>query len=358
MTDWDSDDLIESLEDRLSESRLSKRTKGLILTAYSPLLRFLTTELGLPNISVKGMRVDYVTGAGQWQLFSPHAIDKVIRRLSRDPDRRLRQAGLVVALGYYGGLRTGDIKNLTLADIVFNDRLCDLDIEICRGKSRNTRRRLPFHALAPGHVQSLIREFWADRLGEFPNRNILSKISLLGPEGCAESYDIASIARLARFVLKQAFGADTNIHTLRHCFCSNLFIRWYSIRHTDLLQDLRDASHEIYQPELQDQLNQFFSAMPHEDGEIRPHDLISMIKLTGHASPATLFQYYVHTFGVVQSHAMRSRHSLIENTEVQASDIALLLPRMRSSKSRANIANSTLGGLADYLIRQNHPRGV
>ena len=357
MTDWDSDDLVESLEDRLSEPRLSKRSKGLILTAYAPLLRFLTAELGVSPVSIKGIRIDYVTGAGRWQLVSPHAIDKVISRLSRDPDRRLRQAGLVVALGYYGGLRTGDIKNLTLADVVFNDRLCDLDIEICRGKSRNTRRRLPFHALAPSHIQSQIREFSVDRLSEFPNRKILSKIPLLGPESCIESYDFASIARLARFVLKQAFGADTNIHTLRHCFCSNLMIRWYSIRHPDMLQDLRDASHEIYQPGLQDQLDRFFSVMPQEDGEIRPHDLISMIKLTGHANPETLFQYYVHTFGVIQSHAMRSCHSLIENIEVRASDIALLLPRMKSSKSRTNIANKTLGGLADYLLEQG-PTGA
>jgi integrase len=356
MTDWDSDDLIECLEDRLSEPRLSKRSKGLILTAYVPFLRFLTAKLGLSPVSVKGIRIDYVTGAGQWALISPHAIDKVIRQLRRDADRRLRQAGLVLSLGYYGGLRTGDIKNLTLDDIVFNDRLPDLDIEICRGKSRNARRRLSFHALAPDHIQSLIRESWVDRLSEFPNRTILSKIPLLGPESRIESYEFASIARLARYVLKQAFGDDANIHTLRHCFCSNLVIRWYSLRHPDILQDLRDASHDIYQPELQDQLDRFFSVMPYEDGEIRPYDLISMIKLTGHASPETLFQYYVHTFGVIQSHAMRSCHSLIENIEVQASDIALLLPRMRSSKSRANIANKTLGGLADYLLTQGLTR--
>jgi integrase len=334
MSDWDTDDLIENLEDRLSEPRLSRRSKGLILTAYAPLLRFIATRLGLPRVSIRGLKTDYVTGAGQWQLFSPHALDRVVRQLSKDADRRLRQAALVLSLAFYGGLRTGDIKNLTLADVVFNDRLPDLDVEICRGKSRNARRRLPFHALAPLHIQVLLRKFWADRLSEFPNRKILSKIPLFGPERCLDSFDYASIARLARHVLKQAFGPDANIHTLRHCFCSYLILRWYALRHPDILQDLRDSSHEIYQEDLQNQLDRFFSIMPYEDGDIRPYDMVSIVKLTGHASPETLLQYYVHSFWVLQAHAMGQSRSILESVDVSGGEIAQLLPRMRSSRGK------------------------
>lgn len=335
LSDWDSDDFMENIEERISEPRLSTNSRGKILDAYASFLKFLRKMLKLPPIEMAGLREDYIAGSGQWAVISPHAIDKVVRSLLQNGEYESRQAAVVIALAYYGGLRASETRHLTLAEVVFNDRLKNLDIELLRGKTANARRRLPLEKLAPSHVLQVIRDYWNERRTEFPESARLSKIALFGPKGQRDRYQYESITRLARDVLKEAFGESSNLHILRHCFCTFLFMRWYAIRHPDFLYDIRDRSHEIFQPELQAKLETFFACMPIEDGEIRPYDLVSMTKLTGHASPETLFQFYVHSFSLVQSHAVRQIKSPVSGIVMTDALLRALVPGMRSSSSRA-----------------------
>lgn len=351
MADWESEDLLECLEERLSEPRLSKRSRQLVMKAFKPFLKFLNERYGLPGVSLAGMEADFIGGAGQWMLLSPKAIDLLILRLNESSDRRLQQAAVTLALGFYGGLRIGDVSSLRLSDVVFSDRLPVLDVEVRRGKSRNARRRLPLHSLAPPQIQDLIRGYCLSRLSEFPERKNRTKISLFGPAGGAEAYQSGSLADLSRAVLKDAFGEDANFHTLRHCFCSFLFLRWYALANPGVLKDLRDASHPTYQPDLQEKLNQVFSLTPHEDGDVRPYDLITMIKLTGHANPEPMFLFYVHTLSIVQAHEVANRSSILEGVPVTGAAVAELLPKMRSPKSRAANPCRTLGEAALHLLR-------
>jgi integrase len=335
LSDWDSDNFIENIEDRVSDPRLSANSRGQILDAYASLLKFLRKRLKLPPIEMAGLREDYVAGSGQWAVISPHAIDKVIRSLFESGEYEPRQAAVVIALAYYGGLRASETRHLTLADVVFNERLKDLDIELLRGKTANARRRLPLEKLAPSHILQVIRDYWNERRAEFPESARLSKIAFFGPKGQRDRYLHESITRLAREVLKEAFGESSNLHILRHCFCTFLFMRWYAIRHPDFLYDVRDRSHAIFQPKMMARLSDFFAVMPEEDGEIRPYDLVSMTKLTGHASPETLFQFYVHSFSVVQAHAVRNIKSPVSGAVMSDALRRALVPRRRSSSSRA-----------------------
>jgi len=85
--------------------------------------------------------------------------------------------------------------------------------------------------------------------------------------------------------------------------------------------------------------------MPFEDGDIRPYDLVSMIKLTGHASPETLFQYYIHSFSVVQAHAVSRMKTIGFDQPLPDVTISKLVPRMKSSASRAKLNTRTLEGI-------------
>lgn len=350
LADWDPDDFVENLEDRLSSPRLSRRSKQIILDAYQPLLKFLSAELKLPPISISGAKQEFVGGSGQWRLISPHAIDKLIDSLYYDSRRALRQAAIVIALGYYCGLRGAEIKRLTLADVVFNDRLPDVDIELLRGKSRNARRRISLSKMAPDHTVELIRDAWSNRRSEFPKIRKLSGIALLGAENDTDGYQYGSLTRLTREVLKRAFGESANVHLLRHCFCSNLFLRWYALRNPDVLMKLRDRSHPLFQPLLQERLNAYFNCNPLGDGDVRPYDLVSLIKITGHASPETLFQYYIHSFSLVQAHAMSKIDSPMKNKRLDDRVIARLVPRMKSSASRARLKSRTIDGISSVVL--------
>jgi len=348
--DWDPDDFIEVVEARLSNPRLGRTTRRLILDAYTPLLQFLATELQLPRISISTLREDYVAGSGQSSLISPFAIDKLIGSLYGDDRYELRQAAVILALGYYGGLRAGEARKLTLANIVFHDDLDELDVELLRGKTEYSRRRLPFDALATPSVQKIIRDYWRERRAQFRAGLPLSRIALFGPEGDAHAYRYQSITRLARRILKSVFGPSVTLHSLRHCFCSFLVLRWYSLRYPAMLDDLRDRGHPIFQPGLQSRLQQYFDCMPKEDGDIRPYDLISIIKLTGHAGPEVLFQYYVHSFSSVQAHAVRQIRSPVSDVPLSGQLQAKLSPRMKSPATRAKYGARTLADMARIAV--------
>jgi integrase len=335
LSDWDTDDFIDNVEERISDPRLGANSRRLILDAYSPLLKFLTKRLGIPPIEITELRQAYVAGSGQWAVISPHAIDKVIRCLFGHGDYRFRQVAVVIALAYYGGLRASEARRLTLANVVMNDRLDILDIEVLRGKTPNARRRLPLAILAPPHIVEMIRSYWNERRAEFADPARLGQIALFGPQRMRDRYLYQAITRLGREMLKEFLGETLTLHALRHCFCTLLFLRWYAIRHRDITDDLRDRSHAIYQPKLMARLSDFFAVMPEEDGEIRPYDLVSMTKLTGHASPETLFQFYVHSFSVVQAHAVRNIKSPVSGAVMSDALRRALVPRRRSSSSRA-----------------------
>ena len=348
--DWDPDDFLEVIEERIDSRRLSSASRRLILDAYGPLLRFLAKTLGLPPFSVSELREDYVAGSGQWSLISPFAIDRLIVALYDDTRLEFRQAAVIIALAYYGGLRAAEARRLSMANVVFNDRLIDLDIELLRGKTACSRRRLPLASLAPPAILHMVRDYWRRRRGEFDRPASPSSIAMFGPCGDPSPYLSSSITTLTRQALKEAFGAGATLHLLRHCFCSFLLLRWYAIRQPELLRNLRDRAHAIFQAELQQRLLRYFDCMPREDGyenggedrNARPYDLISMTKLTGHSAPVVLFQYYIHSYSVIQAHAVRQIRSPVAEIHLSGSLQARLMPRMRSSASRAKYAARTL----------------
>lgn len=352
--DWDSEDFVEVIEERIASRRLSSASRRLILDAYGPLLRFLAKTLGLPSISVSELREDYVAGSGQWSLISPFAIDRLVVALYDDMGLEFRQAAVIMALAYYGGLRATEARRLSMANIVFNDRLVDLDVELLRGKTACSRRRLPLASLAPPAILDMVRDYWRRRRSEFDRPASLSSIAMFGPRGNPAPYGCSSITTLTRQVLKESFGAAATLHMLRHCFCSFLLLRWYAIQQPALLCNLRDRGHAIFQPELQQRLHRYFDCMPCEDGykdvgedrNTRPYDLISMIKLTGHSTPEVLFQYYIHSYSVIQEHAVHQIRSPVAQVHLSGKLKAALIPGMRSSASRAKHGARTLQELS------------
>ena len=277
------------------------------------------------------------TAAGQWQLIAPGAVDAVLRRLVEQGDWLSRQVAVAVALGYYGGLRISEVRKLKVCSILYSQKLAKLDIEILSGKSASARRRLPYESLAPVWVQEMLMGYVEERTSSRETAN-LREVALLGPRGKPRCYTQGSFSRPVVSRLKEAFGDDVTFHTLRHCFCSNLLIRWYGLRHADLVDNLRVAGHELFQPALQASLRRYFECFPADDGDTRPYDLISLIKLSGHASPVTLFRYYIHSSYILQEHSVRMADERYPPACPTDRTLTVLLPNMRSSGESGGIA--------------------
>lgn len=354
LSSWDPDDFEENIEERISSPNLSMESRRLILNAYAPIVRFIAHKLKLPAVSIAHLRETFVTGSGQWGLISPHVIDRVILDLYESDSREYRQVAIVIALAFYGGLRASEIRRLRLDNIVFSDVIECLDIEILNGKSAASRRRLPFLCLAPPEIVHVIVDYGRCRRSEFSSRAVLSKIAAFGPLRDRQGYSHNSLTRFSRNMLKSILGDRATLHLLRHCFCSFLFLRWYATRYPDVLDDIRFRSHPLFQPSLLEKLDDYFACTRYEDGDIRPFDLISMTKLTGHASPETLFQYYVHTYSIVQAHAAKRIRSVVDDLVLTSECVSCLLPRARSSSTIAKtfraLDNKTLGALARQKI--------
>ena len=342
LADWDPDDFRDNIEHRLAARRFSARTKGLVLHAYNRFLRFACPGLGIPRVSLASLSREFIGGAGQWRLVSPHAINHLLGLLSDSDEGINRQIAVTIALAFFGGLRASEVRKLTLNDIIIDDDLETLEIEVVRGKTSNARRRIPFHALAGRNALELVKREWRLRREQFSSPRPLSRTAFLGPPDDSAGYGYNSLSTACRAVLKLAFGESANIHMLRHSFCSILFVRWYALRHPDILLDHRDRSHEIYQTERQDKLLEFFAGIVSLEGDARPYDLISLIKITGHATPGTFFVYYVHSYSLVHEHTVMRIASDYRAESFSDKVIQALVPGMRSSASRARLKEKTL----------------
>lgn len=334
LSDWEPDDFHESLDERQSEKRFSTKHKELIRIAYSQCVNFITRELHIPAVSFNNLDKGIALSNARWALISPLAFDRAIQSLWDQNTREGESAAVTLALGYYCGLRIGEVRRLTLDNIVFNDRLPQLDVEILRGKSAYARRRLPVADLAPPFVVELVKTFARERRMEIKSNRKLSTLCLFGKEGDDRMYTYSSFSHFALQTVQSLFGEGATFHMLRHNFCSFLFLRWHAMHHEDFNHGLRSRSHHIFQPELQGKLRAYFQASIVEDGEHTPYDLISIIKLTGHSSPAVMFQYYVHSFSEVQAHTASQLSSWVGELELNGKQIARLLPKIASSATR------------------------
>ena len=345
LSDWDLDDFVENFEERICrlESKLGWRTRANIQEAYRSLFDFLAEKQVVSGLKKCRLGEMFGRASAQWKLLAPEAVDALIGQLFDSGEFTDLQTALVIGLGYYGGLRGSEVASLTCASVIFDDVLTNLDIEVLRGKTASARRRLPFDKLAPVAIQQKLKTYVLERRRSVASVAI-GQIALFGPLGSALGYKPESHIRLVRGVLKTWFGDRVNFHTMRHCFCSNLFLRWYALRHPDIREQLASANHELYGSRLQNGLNRYFARKSIDDGNIRPYDLILMVKLTGHSSPDMLFSFYVHSAFLVQKHAVDLADRDLAPPCPPDGVLMALVPKMKSSASRAKLRKTWTSG--------------
>ena len=217
------------------------------------------------------------------------------------------EAGLVntlLTMGFYGGLRSGEMLALSLNDI----ETCGPEIYLCirSGKTAAARRKIPLHLIAPPRVCEQFREYLETRLAVARTHKAKpQKVAFIGPSGSIEGFARQDIIPTVIGLLQYYVGEEFDMHTLRHGFGTWLMLRAYVLKYPELKSQLLEQQHWVFSGEGEKQLTQLFQW---SEGEpLRPGKInlfIHIRKYMGHSHISVLLQNYMHGFGVIHQFLM------------------------------------------------------
>lgn len=344
LSSWEAEEHEMLVEEYLEDVSLDATTRDNIAIAFRKVYRFANTHGYTDGVNSGFAHGAEFYGTRRAQVIAPYEFDLFLESLRRESTRDALLIAAACALGYYAGLRAGDVMLLTLGDAVIGDG--EIWIEIQHGKTPAARRRIGLHLLAPEPVCQLIRETYDRRRGEFRESSNLRQISLFGPEGAPDGYTRNALIDTAIAELQARFGINTVFHSLRHAFASWILVRWYALRYPEAIEVLVARRHAIFQPEAQARLAELFTlGSAQTTNPDDPSALIVISKLMGHLGQQTLFARYIHTFQILHADAMKRVDTVFGAQHVSGKVIAALLPRMTSATTRAKHKAKTINDL-------------
>jgi|SRR5690554_185565 len=346
---WDEEDIEILLSDFILErddSQLKESTQDVIAQRFLSVIRYCQKEFNvfkhieLPQLGHRGIVItnrNHVLGPTEFDLL----------KYTSSP---------VLYLAFYGGLRAGEIANLTMNDVVANKS--ELTFYIRKGKTPAAKRAIPLHLIAPPKVVSWIRDYYEERKSYYRG---YQKKSRRNKEAYLEKNEAPFISnktnlfspttgvtatRQALILLQDKLGSGANLHLLRHSFASMMFLRWYCCKYPDLIDELIDKKHWCFSNDGLEKLKIFFG----EDPDIPLPDsnvtaIIHLIKLMGHSNTHTFFQVYVHSFDTVLQHAIKRINEKDNESILPGSLISELIPNMKSRASHVKLKSRKIRDL-------------
>ena len=247
------------------------------------------------------------------QTVQPADFDEYFFNTFQAPYDNAKPLAVVNALCFYGGLRVIETLSLTLNDV----RLVggEVWLTVRKSKTLSGQRRIPLHVLAPPDVLMRCARYIRERVALMRHLGCkLSDVYVLGPHSKPDGFDRRSLIEPGLMVLRHAFGAAIDFHTLRHNFATWLLIR-LAVYRGDLNASVLTVNDcDLFHGEVLALLEQLFN--PRD----RAKDYIVIRKLIGHASFAMTLNTYTHCFGLLLStfRAQQALTDLIPNQQVIA----------------------------------------
>ena len=359
LDEWEPEDHELLLEDILSRDSIkSEKTRKSITTPYLQAYKYGSDHGYFSDVNLKYIQQEWGGGTPRNEVIDLKDFDSFIKIVMEkdDPSHFMHMLAVVCLMAYYGCMRSGEISRLTLKDMDISQDF--LWIDILKGKSASARRRVPYHLLAPEYAQKIISDYYAYRRAQFRDDAHLKGIALFGPEKNRNRFTRNALADEAIKLLQSFFGKSFVLHSLRHSGCSFLLLRMYSARYPAMTDSLVVRDHEIFSSEYRSRAAYLFSGksvdeIPNYCGS----SLIRLSKLMGHLGQQTTFRTYIHTFHVIQAHAMKRISSVFGDEELNGKTIGALLPKRKSGTTRAGkYKDKTINALLDVTyegIRQS-----
>lgn len=252
---------------------------------------------------------NYVLVKKRNRILSLFEFDQLLKRIDESSDSSRDMISIICILGFYGGLRAGEMRLLTLNDIEINRH--EIWIHIKRGKSAAARRKIPLHYLVPPHIEERFRRYHANRVriglayestGKKHPNEFLKKphhIAFLGLPSShlgLTSKDLNQVIPVLRFHTQS--GID--IHSLRHGFGTLLLLRAQVLKHPEMLENLREFEHAVFTKESQARFVRLFQYGSETHLKLGNIDVfVHCRKLMGHSHIKVTFDNYAHCFGVI-----------------------------------------------------------
>lgn len=252
---------------------------------------------------------DYRISIKRNDLLSLHEFDQLLYSLKRSVSEINTIASIVAILAFYGGLRSGEIRRLTLNDIMINRT--EVWILIRHGKSAAARRKIPLHSLAPPDVTDRIKHYFSERqtmaIQQQPQKRNQSvsflrepnKVAFLGPAGSTLGISKSDLSKVIG-VLRFYACVDLDIHTLRHSFATWLCIRAVLLQYPAGLTLLKEEGHLLFSPEAKQRFLTLFQLS--KGSVLKPGNIDLFIhcrKMIGHSHISVTVEHYLHAFGLL-----------------------------------------------------------
>lgn len=313
LTDWDDELVLELQMAAQSGSQWSASTLASFQTGFRQFIGFCQS-FGMLEEVIPPPRATSTLPPSvlRTRILSPDHMQTAWQLLTHDtPNGDSHQMmALVIALGFYGGLRASEVESLTLNTVAFgsvNDQgegTCW--IEILEGKTPAARRRVALHIMAPPSVVTHLRGWVQERQNEcaaWP----LSEVALFGPRHSPEAYVRKSLVTPVIEWMRYVLGEDIDFHGLRHASVSWTLLRLHASQHPHFRDTLQHRHHWMFQKQPLENILTYFCSAEGDDTLHRGTLLLHVVKFIGHREPGTLLENYAHTLGLIHSNILAPR---------------------------------------------------
>jgi integrase len=306
---WDDDTVDEMTLQIITLREWQRTTIGHFKQTWGDFLRYAKRIGHLPEVERLPSAQAHVHTAKRIDILTPYEARVIFEHCRQQGGEWGEQAAAAAILGFYGGLRAGDVTGLTLKDIETRDG--EVRVTISAGKTAAARRTLRLDVLAPpGMVQWFVRfvearrqQFSGLRFKDWP----LNQIALFGPRGNPDRYTREALIDPIIGLMREHLGGEVDFHLLRHSFVSWLILRVHAIRHPGFAETLPQKAATMFQPESLEQLRELFDGETHSRAGTDDH--IELKKHIGHADLRTSLLHYTHTLDWIHADVMRRAYN-------------------------------------------------
>lgn len=191
-----------------------------------------------------------------------------------------KQTRVAVIMGFYLGMRIGEIAGLTLDDLSF---LGEIFIQMKISKTAAGKRRLLLDQIMPDCYVQEVLSFYFERFHLRRGKNGMQLALFVDEKGKAFHNPQTLAARVEK-TMRNAKIAKATCHTLRHSFGSILLLRWARAHKDELATEWSELER--------------FSRV--SDKVLLAHGLFDIAGLMGHADVRTTVRNYLHTVDLLQ----------------------------------------------------------
>ncbi|KXS54587.1 MAG: hypothetical protein AWU57_1037 [Marinobacter sp. T13-3] len=305
LSDWSDEDVENVRMLVVNRRRLADKTRKDRQDRLGRFLTFCQSKGLLEEATLYKDKMAYALTKRRNRVLGLAQFDQLQYTIAHSAEPEAKLVNTLLTLGFYGGLRSGEMLALSLDDI----EVCgpEIYVWIRRGKTAAARRKVPLHLLAPPRVcEQFLAYLDTRQAAARMHKAKLKKVAFIGPTGSVQGYKREELIPAVIGLLRYYVGPEFDMHSLRHGFGTWLMLRAYALKHPELKAQLLEQQHAVFSPEGEAKLTQLFQWT--EDKPLLPGRItmfINIRKLMGHSHISVLLQNYLHAFGVLHQFLMR-----------------------------------------------------